>query len=121
MMHATDVPLVTYMYTNTVSDRIAFYHSTMFSLTIFAWFRAIDAGLITTWTHLTSKQVRQNLPESTSMLKVHMDQTRANNHSTQPLTYADSVSASLTQAPVPETSIYPEVFDTVVASYTRHF
>ena len=43
--------------TKTVSDRISFYHDTMFSPTIYVWCRSINAGHITTWTHLISKQV----------------------------------------------------------------
>eukprot|EP00978_Attheya_sp_CCMP212_P035929 scaffold159185_cov28-Attheya_sp.AAC.1 len=69
---------VTTSVTRTIADRIAFYHATMFSPTISTWCRAIDAGHLTTWPELTSKQVRQHLPTSKAMLKGHLDQTRAN-------------------------------------------
>ena len=40
--------LVTSTSTNTVFKIIALYHPTMFSTTIYAWLRAIDAGHIST-------------------------------------------------------------------------
>jgi hypothetical protein len=52
------------------------------------WFRGcrvIDAGHLITWPEPTSKQVRAHLPTSITMLKGHLDQTRANAHSTKPL------------------------------------
>ena len=97
------------MTTKTVDNHIAFYHATMFYPIIYAWCCVIDAGQLTPWTHLTYKQVRQHLPESTVMLKGHMDQNRANNQSTQLATYVAAVAASLTQAPLPEPTIDPEV------------
>ena len=41
-----------------------------------------------------------------------MDQNRANNQSTQPPTYAADEATSLTQYPVPEPALEPEVFAT---------
>jgi hypothetical protein len=76
---------VTSTVTKTVAERVAFYHASMFSPTISTWCsRAIDAGHLTTWPELTSKQVRAHLPNSIAMLKGHLDQTRANAQSTKP-------------------------------------
>ena len=44
------------------------------------------------------------------MLKVHMDQNRAKNQSTQPLTYAGAVADSLTLYPLPEPTLIPESY-----------
>jgi hypothetical protein len=94
---------VTTSVTRTIADRIAFYHATMFSPTISTWCRAIDAGHLTTWPELTSKQVRQHLPNSKAMLKGHLDQTRANDHSTQPpRTYAAAAANVVEASPEPQ-------------------
>ena len=79
------------------------------SLTISSWCRAIDAGHLTNYPHLTSKQVIKHIPETTAMLKGYMDENRANNQSTQPPTYAADEATSLTQHPVPEPALDPEV------------
>ena len=84
--------LVTYMATKKFSDRISFYHLTMFFSNTSAWCYAMNESQLTTWPHLTSKHVMQHLTESTAMLKVHMDQTHENNQSTQPPTYSDAAS-----------------------------
>ena len=76
--------LVTTSVTQTIADRVAFYHASLFSPTISTWCRAIDAGHLTTWPELTAKQVRAHLPKSIAMLKGHLDQTRANAQSTRP-------------------------------------
>jgi hypothetical protein len=78
--------IVTSSVTHSIADRIAFYHSTMFLPTISTWCRAIDAEHLTTWPELTSKQVRQHLPSSGTMLKGRLDQTWSNAQSTK--TYA---------------------------------
>ena len=83
----------------------------MFSPTISAWCRAINAGHLTTWTHLNSKKVIQTLPESTAILKFHMDQTHANNQSYQPPTYEAADHSSFTQAPLIEPAVGPELSD----------
>ena len=44
------------------------------------------------------------------MLKVHMEQTRANNKSTCPPTYEAATASPLTQDPVPEAALNPEMF-----------
>jgi hypothetical protein len=89
---------VTSTVTKSLADRIAFYHATIFSPTISTWCRAIDAGHLTTWPELTSKQVRQHLPASRAMLKGHLDQTRSNSWSTK--TYATALAANIATAPV---------------------
>jgi hypothetical protein len=69
--------------TRTIADRIAFYHASLFSPALSTWCRTIDAGHLTTWPELTSKQVRAYPPTSIAMLKGHLDQTRANSNSTK--------------------------------------
>eukprot|EP00978_Attheya_sp_CCMP212_P008992 scaffold21179_cov47-Attheya_sp.AAC.3 len=89
---------VTSTVTRSIADRIhsiVFYHATMFLPTISTWCRASDAGHLTTWPELTSKQVRQHLPASRAMLKGHLDQTRSNARSTK--TYATEAAANITE------------------------
>jgi hypothetical protein len=74
---------VTTTVTQTIAERVAFYHATLFSPTMSTWCKAIDAGHFTTWPELTSKQVKSHLPTSIATLKGHMDQTRANAQSTK--------------------------------------
>jgi hypothetical protein len=118
---------VTTTVTQSVADRIAFYHATMFSPTISTWCRAIDAGHLTTWPELTSKQVRQHLPASRAMLKGHLDQTRSNAQSTKK-TYAAAAAANLTDTipspPVDEEAVldsHPTQDPTSLPGAKSHF
>ena len=54
--------LVTSTATNIVTKYIALYHTKFFYPTISTWWCAINAGHLTTWTHLTSKQARKYIP-----------------------------------------------------------
>jgi hypothetical protein len=67
-----------------LATRIAFYHAAMFSPSLSTWCSAIDAGHMSSWPAITSKQVRHHPPASTAMLKGHLDQQRANTRSTKP-------------------------------------
>ena len=67
----------------TIADRIAFYHATMFSPSLSTWCKAIDANLLSTWPDLTSAQVRKHPPISSALVKGHLDQSRANQRSTK--------------------------------------
>jgi hypothetical protein len=68
-----------------IAARIAFYHAAMFSPSLSTWCSATeDAGHMSSWPSITSKQVRQNPPASIVMLKGHLDQQRANTRSTKP-------------------------------------
>jgi hypothetical protein len=70
---------------DTIAERIAFYHASLFSPVISTWCKAIDTGHFTTWPELTSAQVRKYLPHGSGpMIKGHMHQQRANLRSTQP-------------------------------------
>jgi hypothetical protein len=69
---------------DTIPDRIAFYHATLFSPSLATWCDAIDNGHFTAWPDLTSALVRKHAPKSIAMLKGHLDQQRSNQHSTQP-------------------------------------
>jgi hypothetical protein len=66
-----------------LADRLAFFHTTMFSPTLSTWCVAVDAGHLTTWPELTSAQVRRHPPSSIAMIKGHFDRNRANAHSTK--------------------------------------
>jgi hypothetical protein len=68
----------------TLADRIAFYHATLFSPSLSTWCKAIDANLLATWPDLTSAQVRKHPPISSALVKGHLDQSRANQRSTKP-------------------------------------
>jgi hypothetical protein len=81
----------------TIANRIAFYHASLFSLSLSTWCQAIDAGHFTTWPGLTSSDVRKYPPQPTPMHQGHLDQVQANIRSTrlptsimqQPITDAD--------------------------------
>jgi hypothetical protein len=83
---------------DTIDNRIAFYHASLFSSYLSTWCQAIDAGHFTTWPGLTSSAARKYPPQSTPMYQGHLDQVRANIWSTrlpaslmqQPTTDADT-------------------------------
>jgi hypothetical protein len=68
---------------DTVANRIAFYHTSMFSPVLSTWCDAIDAGRFTTWPGLTSAQVRRHPPQYIAMQMGHLDQQLSNVRSTQ--------------------------------------
>jgi hypothetical protein len=88
---------------DTIPERIAFYHTTLFSPSIATWCHAIDNGHFTTWPDLTSSLVRKHAPKSVAMIKGHLDQQRANQHFTQPTepTNADNPTPDDLTAPAP--------------------
>jgi hypothetical protein len=70
---------------DTIAERIAFYHASLFSPVISTWCDAIDNGHFTTWPELSSAQVRKYLPHGSGpMIKGHLHQQRANLRSTKP-------------------------------------
>jgi hypothetical protein len=68
---------------DTVANRIAFYHASLFSPSLSTWCHAIDAGQFPTWPGLTSYAVRKYPPQSIPMHQGHLDQVRANLRSTR--------------------------------------
>jgi hypothetical protein len=68
----------------TLADRIAFYHATLFSPSLSTWCKAIDANLLATGPNLTSTQVCKHPQISSALVKGHLDQSRANQRSTKP-------------------------------------
>jgi hypothetical protein len=67
----------------TIATRVAIYHAALFSPSISTWCDAIDAGHLTTWSELTSAQVRRYLQTPAATIKGHLDQTRSNQNSTK--------------------------------------
>jgi hypothetical protein len=70
---------------DTITNRIAFYHTTCYSPVLSTWCDAIDTGHFTTWPGLTSAAVKNHPPESMAMHQGHLDQTHMNSRTTQPL------------------------------------
>ena len=88
----------------TLADRIAFYHASLFSPALSTWCRAIDGNLLSTWPDLTSAQVRKHPPASAAMIKGHLDQTRANQRSTKTIaTFAPTTTHTTASASGPAT------------------
>jgi hypothetical protein len=71
---------------DTIVNRIAFYHASLFSPSLSIWCQAIDDGHFPTWPGLTSSAVRKYPPQSVPMHQGHLDQLRANIRSTRPPT-----------------------------------
>jgi hypothetical protein len=67
---------------DTVANRIAFYHASLFSPSLSTWCHAIDAGHFPTWPGLTSSTVRKYPPQSIPVRQGHLHQVRANIRST---------------------------------------
>ena len=68
----------------TVPERAAFLHWCAGSPQLSTWCKAIDAGFYRSWPGLTSKLARKHMPQSTPMIKGHLDQQRKNIRSTKP-------------------------------------
>jgi hypothetical protein len=69
---------------DTIANRIAFYHASLFSPSLSTWWQAIDDGHFPTWPGLTSSAVRKYPPQSIPMHQGHLDQVRANIRLTRP-------------------------------------
>jgi hypothetical protein len=69
---------------DTIANRIAFYHASLFSPSISTWCRSIDDGHYSTLPGLTSSAVRKYPRQSIPMHQGHLDQVRANIRSTRP-------------------------------------
>jgi hypothetical protein len=69
---------------DTIANRIAFYHASLFSPSLSTWCQAIIAGYFPTWHGITSSDVRNYPPKSIPMHQGHLDQVRANLRSTRP-------------------------------------
>jgi hypothetical protein len=59
---------------DTIANRIAFYHASLFSPSLSTWCQAIDAGHFPTWPGLTASAVRKYPPQSIPMHQGHLDQ-----------------------------------------------
>lgn len=70
--------------TQTVTERVAFLHASMFSPALSTMITAIEANRLSGFPGLTAKQVRDHPPPSIAMVKGHLDQQRANLRSTKP-------------------------------------
>jgi hypothetical protein len=101
--------------TRLLEDRVAFYHAALFSPVISTWCDAIDAGHFTTWTDLTSAQVRKHFPGSVPMHLGHMDQTGANIQSTKQPSHP-SIKPHDDSSPTPISSRTHEVFVAIQAA-----
>ena len=55
---------------NTLTYLVQFLHRYYFNPVVDTWYKAINAGYLTTWTGLTSKLVRKHLPKSIETSKV---------------------------------------------------
>jgi hypothetical protein len=67
----------------TASNGITFLHAATGYPVLSTWLAAIDQGFYTTWPGLTARAVRQHLPKSVTTAIGHLDQQRANRHSTK--------------------------------------
>ena len=85
-----------------VPDLVAFGHATFFSPTLSTFQAAIDKGLIPNHPFLTSQNVKKYPPQSIAMVKGHMDQTRANQRSTQPKLSPEEEQAQLEEIFFPQ-------------------
>lgn len=67
-----------------VPELVAFSHATLFSPALSTLQKALDHGYIHNFPGLTVQNLKKFPPQSVAMVKGHMDQTRANQQSTQP-------------------------------------
>ena len=93
--------------TDTVADRVAFMHASMFSPSISTCCKAINAGYLSSWPGLTAKQVRQHQPHPAAMVQGHLDQQRAGLRSTQ--TPPAPVAAAVPDDPLRVSDMHPPV------------
>jgi hypothetical protein len=94
-----------------LADRIAYYLACCFSPALSTWCTAIDAGRFTSWPELTSALVRKYPPTATAMHKGHLDQSRANQQSTQLSTVSTSTAPNATLLKESTSEIAPPLSD----------
>jgi hypothetical protein len=58
---------------DTIANRIAFYHASLFSPSLSTWCHTIDAGHFPMWPGLTSSTICKYPPQSTPMHQGHLD------------------------------------------------
>jgi hypothetical protein len=63
---------------DTKENRIAFYHTSLFSPVLSTWCDTIDVGRFTTWPGLISSHVGRYPTQSIAMHMGHLDQQRSN-------------------------------------------
>ena len=68
---------------DTIAKRVAYYHAVLGSPTCETWCSAIDAGHLSSFPALTSKQVRKHFPVSLATPMGHLDQSHAGYNSTK--------------------------------------
>ena len=90
----------------TTAERVAFYHKSLFSPTLSTLAKAIQAGYLTTFPTITTKQLRRWPPDQTATVKGHMHAKRANIQSTKQL-------ANKVTLPTTSPIIQPKPFPTV--------
>jgi hypothetical protein len=69
---------------DTITNRIDFYHVSLFSPSLSTWRQAIDDDHFPTWPGFTSSAFRKYPPQYIPMHQGHLDQVRANIRSTRP-------------------------------------
>ena len=81
----------------TLTDRLTFYHASLFSPTITTWIKAVQNGHLDTWPALTPKQITRYGQLTEATVKGHLHAKRSNIQSTSkyinptlPLTFAAS-------------------------------
>jgi hypothetical protein len=82
---------------------IKFMHAMAFSPVETTWVKAINKGFFQSWPGITATAVHKYFPKSTATTKGHMDQTRKNTRSTQPLTEHPPTDTNTEQDPEEET------------------
>jgi hypothetical protein len=97
--------------TNTIADRVVYVHATLFSLALAIWCAVIDAGRLTTVADITSEQVRRYPPQSSAMIKGHLDTPRTNLRSTKPTPSPLTTELPASDPTIPETAaeLYPQL------------
>ena len=98
--------------TDSIPALMQFLHATAFSPVKSTWISAINRGFFQSWPGLTAQMVRKHLPKSVATTKGHLDQTRANQRSTQQLENTED------EVPIQEPNNQPthNVFATIETS-----
>jgi hypothetical protein len=65
---------------HTLTDRNAYLHATSFSPVKYTWIKVIENGNFPMWSGLTSDNVRNHLPKSDAMVKIHINQLTRSCH-----------------------------------------
>jgi hypothetical protein len=87
---------------DTIANRIAFYHASLFSPSLSTWCQSIDSKHFMTWPGITSSAVRKYPPQSTPMHQGHLHQVQAIIRSTP-------LPTSIMQQPTTDASIAEDV------------